>query len=147
MNVRDNAANYVYDLYEDEAHTIYAATQQGIFEKKSGEASFHQKMPEITQGETVFANKGILYVGNRQGLHIYDGKTSRLITVGASRMGVENGVRDILADKQGNIWFLSRYAPEDRQVPFLCHCRQDAERFGVEPTGHSARQVFYRHEE
>lgn len=89
MNVRDNAANYVYDLYEDEAHTIYAVTQQGIFEKKSGEASFHQKMPEITQGETVFANKGILYVGNRQGLHIYDGKTSRLITVGASRMGVE----------------------------------------------------------
>lgn len=110
LNGQDNSANYVYDLYEDEAHTIYAATQQGFFEKKSGEASFHQKMPEITQGETVFANKGILYVGNRQGLHIYDGKTSRLITVGASSMGVENGVRDILSDKQGNIWFLSRYA-------------------------------------
>lgn len=110
LNGQDNSANYVYDLYEDEAHTIYAATKLGIFEKKSGEASFHQKMPEINQGETVFASKGILYVGNRQGLHIYDGKTSRLITVGASRMGVENGVRDILADKQGNIWFLSRYA-------------------------------------
>lgn len=102
--------NYIYDLCEGEDHTIYAATGRGIFEKRKGEADFRQIHAEIVKSETILAYGGKLYVGNRDGFHIFNGKDSRVITVGATRMGVENGVRDIKADAQGNIWFLSRYA-------------------------------------
>lgn len=102
--------NYVYDICEDEDHTIYIASGKGIFEKRKTEGEFQQILKDITRGEAILASKGCVYVGNREGLHVYDGKSTRIIAVGASRMGVENGVRDIKVDKQGNIWFLSRYA-------------------------------------
>ena len=102
--------NYVYDLSEDEDHTIYAATNKGIFAKRKGEADFQQIHKEINKAETILAHQGKLYAGNREGFHVFDENENRVITVGASRMGVENGVRDIKADAQGNIWFLSRYA-------------------------------------
>ena len=103
--------NYIYDLCESEDHAIYVATGRGIFEKRNGEADFQQIHKEINKAETILAYQGKLYAGNREGFHVFDEKgTSRVITVGASRMGVENGVRDIKADAQGNIWFLSRYA-------------------------------------
>lgn len=102
--------NYVYDICESEDRTIYVATGKGIYEKRTDDKDFHQILKELTKGETILASKGRIYVGNREGLHVYDGKTTKLVTVGASRMGVENGVRDIVEDKKGNIWFLSRYA-------------------------------------
>jgi len=102
--------NYVYDICEDEEHAIYVATAKGIFEKRKEDKDFHQILKDIAKGEAVLSAKGKVYVGNREGLHVFDGKTTRLITVGASRMGVENGVRDIVEDEKGNIWFLSRYA-------------------------------------
>ena len=102
--------NYVFDMCESEDHTIYAATGQGIFEKRKGEAEFHRIHPEITNTETILTSKGKLYAGNRDGFHVFGEKGDKVITVGATRMGVENGVRDIKADAQGNIWFLSRYA-------------------------------------
>lgn len=101
---------YVYEICEGEDHTIYVATGKGIFAKRKGDGGFSQVHKEITKAETVLAYGDCLYVGNREGFHIYGQRGSRLITVGASRMGVENGVRDIKADAQGNIWFLSRYA-------------------------------------
>lgn len=102
--------NYIYDICESEDHTIYVATGRGIFEKRKGEDEFRQVHQEISKAEAILACGGKLYVGNREGFHIFDEKGNRLITVGASRMGVENGIRDIKADAQGNIWFLSRYA-------------------------------------
>lgn len=102
--------NYVFDICEGEDHTIYVATGRGIFEKRKGEGEFRQVHQEISKAEAILDCGGKLYVGNREGFHIFDEKGSRLITVGASRMGVENGIRDIKADVQGNIWFLSRYA-------------------------------------
>lgn len=101
---------YVYEICESEEHAIYAATERGLFEKRQGEAEFRRIHPEVNRAETVLAFEGKLYAGNREGFHIFDKKGSRVITVGATRMGVENGVRDIKADAQGNIWFLSRYA-------------------------------------
>lgn len=102
---------YVFDLCEGEDHTIYIATGKGIFEKRKGEVDFRQIHKEVNKAETILAYQGKLYAGNREGFHVFDEKgTSRVITVGASRMGVENGVRDIKVDTQGNIWFLSRYA-------------------------------------
>ena len=102
--------NYVYDIYESEEHNLYVATGKGIFEKRAVDKDFHQILNGLSKGEAIWASKGRIYVGNREGLHVYDGKKTQLVTVGASRMGVENGVRDIKGDTQGNVWFLSRYA-------------------------------------
>ena len=102
--------NYVYDIYESEEHNLYVATGKGIFEKRAVDKDFHQILNDLSKGEAIWASKGRIYVGNREGLHAYDGKKTQLVTVGASRMGVENGVRDIKGDAQGNVWFLSRYA-------------------------------------
>lgn len=102
--------NHAHDICESEDHTIYVATNKGIFEKRNEDKEFHQILKDIAKGEAILASKGRIYVGNRDGLHVFDGKHTNLITVGASRMGVENGVRDIVEDNKGNIWFLSRYA-------------------------------------
>lgn len=102
--------NYVFDICESEDHVIYVATKNGIFEKQKGEANFRQVYKDIKKAEAILAFRGKIYIGNREGFHVVDDKGSRVITVGASRMGVENGVRDIKEDAQGNIWFLSRYA-------------------------------------
>lgn len=110
MSRDGNYPNYVYDICESADHTIYVATAKGIFEKRNEDKEFHQILKDIAKGEAIWVSKGNIYVGNREGLHVYDGKNTRLVTVGASRMGVENGVRDILEDAKGNIWFLSRYA-------------------------------------
>ena len=110
MSSNGTYPNYIYDIFESADHTIYVATAKGIFEKRKGDSEFRQIMRDVEKGEAVLESNGMIYVGNREGLHVFDGKTTKVITVGASRMGVENGVRDIKADKQGNIWFTSRYA-------------------------------------
>ncbi len=102
--------NYVYDICESENHAIYVASSKGIFEKRKEDREFHQILKDIVKAEAVCVSKGRVYVGNREGLHVYDGKRVSLVTVGASRVGVENGVRDIVAADDGTIWFLSRYA-------------------------------------
>ncbi len=110
MSSNGSYPNYVFDICESEEHSILAATGKGIFEKKKGDKEFRQILRELNKGEAILASQGRIYVGNREGLHVYDGSKLETITVGASRMGVENGVRAIVADRKGNIWFLSRYA-------------------------------------
>ncbi len=103
-------ANYVYDICEDSEGVVYAATSRGIFRKLRPESDFSSIYPQIVRAECLLSLDGVLYAGNREGFHILTGDSIRTVTVGASRMGVENGVRDIVADSDGNIWFLSRYA-------------------------------------
>ena len=102
--------NYVYDLCEDSEGGIYAATTLGLFFRRRSDEDFSQIYPGIKRAECVLCLGGVLYVGNRDGFHICSDGGIRTVTVGASRMGVENGVRDIIADPDGNIRFLSRYA-------------------------------------
>lgn len=101
--------NYVYDMCEGDNHSIYAASGQGVFVLRKGEAQFRLIIPEIPKAETILYHDGALYLGNRRGLHIYDGKQLRHIFVGPAPMSIENGVRCIKADHKGNIWFASRY--------------------------------------
>lgn len=103
--------NYVYDITESNDHTIYICTAQGVFAKGKNDHGFSLVHEEISRAETIFTHADKLYVGNRDGMTVCnaDGTTSTVV-VGASRMGVENGVRDITADDNGVIWFISRYA-------------------------------------
>lgn len=110
FNGEGRGATYVFDLCEDRNGTLYAATTKGIFILQKGANHFKRILPSIAKAETVLASAGVLYIGNRNGLHLYDGKHLRTITVGATKMGIENSVRDIVPGKNGVIWFLTRYA-------------------------------------
>lgn len=110
FNGEGRGVTYVFDLCEDRNGTLYAATTKGIFILQKGANHFKRILPSIAKAETVLASAGVLYIGNRDGLHLYDGKHLRTITVGATKMGIENSVRDIVPGKNGVIWFLTRYA-------------------------------------
>lgn len=71
--------NYVYDICEGDNHSIYAATGKGIFEKRKGDGEFRQIMKDVVRGETILESKGKVYVGNREGLHVFDGKSIRFL--------------------------------------------------------------------
>lgn len=101
--------NYIYDLCEGDNHSIYAVSAQGVFELRQNDDRFRLILPDISKAEAVLVHNGVLYLGNREGLHIYDGKHLKRIVVGPTPMSIENGVRDIKADIKGNIWFASRY--------------------------------------
>ena len=110
FNSEGRGATYVYDLSEGHDGTLYAATSKGVFILQKGSDRFTHILPSISKAETILSVVGMLYIGNRDGLHLYDGKHLRTITVGATKMGIENSVRDIVPGKEGLIWFLSRYA-------------------------------------
>lgn len=110
FNVEGRGATYVYDLSEGRDGTLYAATSKGIFILQKGADRFKHILPSISKAETILSTAGMLYIGNCDGLLLYDGRHLRTITVGATKMGIENSVRDIVQGKEGVIWFLSRYA-------------------------------------
>ena len=110
FNGEGRGATYVYDLSEGSDGTLYAATSKGIFILQKGSNHFTRVLSSISKAETILSVAGMLYIGNRDGLHLYDGKHLKTITVGATKMGIENSVRDIVPGKDGAIWFLSRYA-------------------------------------
>lgn len=103
--------NYVYDICAGEDDCIYIATEKGIFKLAPNENMFSRILPDINKAETILEAKGKLYIGNREGLLVSDGKTVvKTIHAVASPISIENGVRDIQEDSKGNIWFTSRYA-------------------------------------
>ncbi len=101
---------YVYDICASDNQNIYIATQEGVFRLLPHESAFTKILPEITPAETLFSDNGTLYVGNRNGLHIVNGKDVKTIQVSTTPMSIENGVRSIRKDGKGNIWFTSKYA-------------------------------------
>lgn len=109
MPSKGNVQNFTYDLAFASGHTVYAATNGGLFKLGRGDNAFHQTYPSIDIAETILAVGDTLFVGNRKGFHmLIDGKV-RTVTVGATPMGIENGVRDIRIGEDKAVWFVSRY--------------------------------------
>lgn len=106
----DKKKTYVLDICASDDQNIYIATLEGVFRLSPHGKAFSKILPEIHSAEALFSDNGILYIGNRDGLHIVKGKDIKSIQVSASPMSIENGVRDIRKDNKGNIWFTSKYA-------------------------------------
>lgn len=109
MPRQGHASNYTHAITFASDRSIYAATAEGIFRLRRGSSSFQRVFPSISIAEAILAVGDELFVGNRQGFHVLrDGKV-RTITVGATPLGIENGVRDIRLGADKGVWFVSRY--------------------------------------
>ena len=104
-----NRSPLTNDLCETADKTLYAATEEGLFCLPYGGESFQRILPQIDQPETLFADSNTIYIGGREGLHIYDGKKLKTIPIGVGKKGLDNIVRQCLKGSDGLIWFLSRF--------------------------------------
>lgn len=109
MPHKSNDPNYTFALAFTPDHTLYAATNEGIFRLRRGSKAFTRTYSSIDKAETILAVGDRLFVGNRQGFHILHNDKVRTITVGATPMGIENGIRDIRLGQDKGVWFVSRY--------------------------------------
>ena len=102
--------NGVGAICETSDRSIYAISIDGIIVLKYGSKKFQQVLKDIVGPGCLFADGHLLYIGGREGLFVYDGKHLKRITNNASRMSLDNSVRQILKDKKGKLWFLTKFA-------------------------------------
>lgn len=103
--------NHVYHIYESTDYRILATSKHGIFCKAYGEDGFQRIVPEISTAETLLPwNGDTLFIGNRDGLHIFDGKQIKTIRVTDIPMDMANSVRDIRKGEDGQVLFVSKCA-------------------------------------
>lgn len=103
--------NNVIDLCEGADKSIYAATNDGVFELKLGDSQFRPILPEITKPLSLLADGDTIYIGCAGGLAIYGGKGYKLVSPTSARVSIECSVRGIAKSADdGSIWFLNRFA-------------------------------------
>lgn len=102
----DNESSYVFDICEDDTHSIYASTKKGVFRLSPGEITFEKVTADDVNSECVTRGKGCIYFGSKDGLNIFDGKHVKTIAMGH---GVNYSVRNIALDGNGLVWFLTKY--------------------------------------
>ena len=107
----ESLQNHVYHVYEAPDHHILATTANGIFSIGYGDNGFQRIVPQISTAETLLPwNGDTLFIGNRDGLHIFDGQKLKTILVADTPMDMANSVRDIHKGSDGRVWFVSKYA-------------------------------------
>ena len=97
----------VSDLCETKS-CIYAATDEGLWYITMETGIFKRILPEIEHPLCLFFKDERLYIGSRQGIHIYDGMHLKHIDVSVGHKGLDNIVRQYVADEEGNLWLLGR---------------------------------------
>lgn len=110
MPRKGKAPNYTFDIEFAADRTLYAGTKEGLFKLRRGDDSFKQIYPNLVNVETVLAVGNEIFAGNRQGFHILRDGKARTITVGATPMGIDNGIRDIQLGDDNAVWFTNTYA-------------------------------------
>lgn len=99
----------VHDLCEISRQYVYAATERGLYRMAYKSGTFEKVLPEVSRPVCLFAVGDTLYIGSMEGMHIYDGHHAQRMSVGVSRRGLDNIVRQYCRGDDGLVWFLSRY--------------------------------------
>ncbi len=111
LRLTDDRGRYlqVKDICETGSHTIYAATEAGLYRMNWQLGRFERVLPEVERPTTLFAVGDTVYIGGEQGVQMYDSQRLVQRDVGAGRKGLDNVVRHYALDDVGNIWFLGRH--------------------------------------
>ena len=99
----------VSDLCETDSHSIWAATEGGLYRMTYGEDHFEHLLPEVKQAVTLLAVGDTVYIGGEQGLQVFDGHQLKHQDIDVSRHGLDNIVRQYVKGDDGKIWFLGRF--------------------------------------
>lgn len=99
----------VRDLCELKDHTIYAATDAGLYHISGNTWGFERVLSQVERITCLMAVGDTLYIGGEQGLQYYVGNELKHIDIDVSKSGLSNIVRQYTKDETGKIWFLGRY--------------------------------------
>lgn len=99
----------VFNMCES-SDCLYAATNRGIYKLSLQKNGFQRIIPTIATAETVLAVGESLYIGNRDGFHIWNGRKLETIKITNMSSDLANSVRDIAKGKDGLIWFVTKYS-------------------------------------
>lgn len=100
----------VYDLCETRRHSIYAATENGLYCKPHGVSRFERVLTDrIGKVNSLLAVGDTVFIGSQQGIMYYDGTQLYRQNVSPSHKGLDNIVRQYAQSDDGRIWFLGRY--------------------------------------
>lgn len=105
--------NYIADIAYDNITNVYVATNSGIY-KINIENKKIQQLSKDKSGKTIIHdhyancifhdNRGLLWIGGRKGISIYDTKEDTLTQIDQYN-GLSNPyIRAIAEDKHGNMW-------------------------------------------
>lgn len=97
------------DICQAEDGNVYVACRAGLFVLRPGEDMFRPAGVKVSSPENLLYADHLLYIGNHQGLFVYDGRRIRHITV-APPVGLGNSVRQSIRLDNGNICFVTREA-------------------------------------
>lgn len=102
---------YTKVICEALGNKIFAATGSGLYELTYKDKAFRRILPKLERIEVIVSSGRQLLIGNADGLRSYDGHQLKdLVVSGNARMSVDNSVRDILPERDGQIWYIIKYA-------------------------------------
>lgn len=117
--------NYCYQLALTPDGDVLAATKGGLYRLRRYGDAFQRVAGELDRAECVLAQGDAVYVGNRTGLFVVDGRgrVSSLET-GVSKTESNKSVRHIVEGTDGRLWFTTRNGigsiePGGRRVTFF----------------------------
>lgn len=90
---------------------IYVATHDGLYVQEECSGSFSRVMPEIERLGTLRSiGDSLLFISSYKGMHIYDGKHIKTVSIGESKAGLDKLVRCFQPDSRGSgVWLNNRY--------------------------------------
>lgn len=99
----------VMNLCETRNHSVYAATEGGLYRLTEQSGYFERVLPEVEHPISLLAIGDTLFIGGEEGLHIFDGQQLKHQDVGIGRQGLDNIVRHFVRDDRGLVWFIGRH--------------------------------------
>lgn len=92
----------------DSVGTVYATTENGLYALPVGESCFRKMLPEVANPDNVTFIGGRLYIGSRQGLYVWDGRSCRHYVFGSSKIMLDCSVRSVVEADSGKVFVVSR---------------------------------------
>lgn len=98
----------VLSICESADRTIYVGTAKGLYALRYGSNKLTCVLPGLVNVENMLADGNTIYLGCKDGLHIYDGKNVRKVEMGQHNY-LEYLPRHFQKLPDGTIWFSTRY--------------------------------------
>lgn len=107
-----NSRPRIISLCESASHTIFVGTSKGVYALPYGGNTLECVVPDVENVENIMADGNTIYIGAKDGLHIYDGKHAKKVDMGQLNYleYLPRHFQKTTGGASGNIiWFSTRY--------------------------------------